>query len=437
MRGRLRDWLNFPRRRPGLALVGALALGLAVFLLWLGARVVWFHRAWGEAEKALTEYDFPEARRRLAECVRLRPNTPAVRLLAAQAARRDGDLEAAEAELDRCDRLTRLPTAESKLERKLLRAQYGQVEQVVGELIPLIEARHPATEQILEALATGCVRVYHLERARFWTRMLLERFPKNPTGRLTHAQTLETLGNRDRAFEVLRELVREDPGRTKARQHLADSLFRARQDEEAAAHYEELLRRQPGELAPLLGLARSLHRLDKIDDARPLMKRLEQEHPNESEALLECGRFALREDRLADAERLYRRAAELAPNDHEAHLGLAVCLQQLGKSDEARQEQERGKQIEADLARLEKVVGAMMKAPNDPAPRLEAGQICLRNGQVAEGLRWLYGVLELAPNHAQAHQVLADHYASQGDGSQADYHRNRASGIGSFTPRGP
>ena len=47
--------------------------------------------------------------------------------------------------------------------------------------------------------------------------------------------------------------------------------------------------------------------------------------------------------------------------------------------------------------RLEKVFQAMVKAPADPAPRLEAGRICLRNGQVSEGLRWLSGVLDLVP----------------------------------------
>jgi hypothetical protein len=75
---------------------------------------------------------------------------------------------------------------------------------------------------------------------------------------------------------------------------------------------------------------------------------------------------------------------------------------------------------------LEKAVQAMVKTPADPAPRLEAGRICLRNGQVSEGLRWLYGILELVPNHKPTHQVLADHYESQGDTAQAEYHRSRS-----------
>ena len=78
------------------------------------------------------------------------------------------------------------------------------------------------------------------------------------------------------------------------------------------------------------------------------------------------------------------------------------------------------------MMRLEKVFQAMVKAPADPAPRLEAGRICLRNGQVSEGLRWLSGVLDLVPDHKPTHQVLADHFESVGDTTLAEHHRARA-----------
>src|SRR5262245_56399250 len=172
MSGRLRSWFLFPIRRPGLALLAAMILGLGGYLLWQGSRVAWFQWNRAEAEKALAEYDFPEAKGRLAECVRLRPFDPAVRLLAAQAARRDGDLEAAKEQLDRCDQLTRGPTADAKLERKLLKAQQGQVDSVVAEMLSLLDVHHPASEQILEALAMGCVHVYQLDRTRFWIEAL-------------------------------------------------------------------------------------------------------------------------------------------------------------------------------------------------------------------------------------------------------------------------
>ena len=52
--------------------------------------------------------------------------------------------------------------------------------------------------------------------------------------------------------------------------------------------------------------------------------------------------------------------------------------------------------------------------------------ICLRNGQTSEGLRWLLGALELAPNDKLTHAALADYYTSPGDLNLSAIHRQRA-----------
>src|SRR5262245_50927112 len=101
MSPRLRDWLLFPVRTPARAALSAVVLALLALAGWQGLRVLRFHRDQAKAEEALAEYDFPEARRRLASCLALRPRDPAVLLLAVQAARRDGRLDEAQEYLDR------------------------------------------------------------------------------------------------------------------------------------------------------------------------------------------------------------------------------------------------------------------------------------------------------------------------------------------------
>jgi predicted Zn-dependent protease len=405
--------------------MAAILVVMAVVAGWYGLRVYRFLRDRSVAQEALARYDFPEARQRLASCLSLWPRDPLALLLATQAARREGLLEEAQDHLDRYRERVEKSTPEGALQGVLLLVQRGQVKEYVHTLIDYIEVRHPESEQILEALAQGCAHVYRLDEATFWTKQLLDRFPDNPTGRLLDAQTNETMRRRDRAIEIVRRLVEDYPQNDKARLYLAGLLVKTRKHDEAAEHFRELHRRQPSKIMPLLGLVRVLVTMEKEDEAKPFFEKLEQEHGDNSEALLEYARFALRQKRPGDAEPILRRALQLSPSDHEIHFELAVCLRQLDRPDESRKHVERHKEIQGDLMRLEKVFQAMVKAPSDPGPRLEAGQICMRNGQIAEGLRWLTGVLDLVPDHKPTHKILADHFESVGDRTRAEYHRTR------------
>lgn len=427
----VRAWVLFPVRTPARAALSAALLALAALAGWQGLRAYQFRRDRAAAKEALARYDFPEARRRLESCLGLWPRDAEALLLAAQAARRDGQLVEATAYLDRYREQSDQSTPEGALQTVLLKVQGGQVKEFVRPLLEFLEVRHPESEQIMEALAQGCVLSYRLDEASFWTKQLLDNYPHNPVGRLIEAQTNQTMRRRERALELTDRLVEDYPENDKAREYLAGLLVYAHRYEDAARHYRELHRRQPAAPGPLLGLAQCLQTLNRYDEAEPLIRELQERHPDKSEALLECGRFAMRQKRPAEAEPLLRRAEKLSPNDYEVHLELSRCLTQLGQADEARRHLERFKQIEADMMALDKAFQAMVKAPNDPAPRLDAGVICLRNGQVSEGLRWLSGALELAPDHKPTHAALADYYQQQGDEARAATHRRKAGRSGS------
>jgi predicted Zn-dependent protease len=422
MFARLRHWLLVPFRTRTRAAWTAAALALAAVAAWQGFRVWRFHSDKEAAEQALAIYDFAEAQRRLESCLRLRPDDAPTLLLAAQAARRDGRLDDAQDYLDR----HRESTLDSALEWALLRVQHGMINEHVYDLLEQLEIRHPASEQIMEALAQGSVHVYRLNEAKFWTQQLLERVPKNPMARMLDAQTNETLRRREKSLDIMRRLVEDYPHFDKGRLYLADLLAKQRGYEEAAEHYAAAHARRPDDVAPLLGWVRCLVALERLDEAEPLVRELEAKHSGTSAALLECGRFALRRNRPAEAEPMLRRALELTPNDYEVHFELAVCLGQLERRAESQHHLDRFNQIESDLKLLDEAFQAMTKAPNDPAPRWQAGRICLRNGQGSEGLRWLAGALQIDPNHVPTHLTLAEHFAAQGDERQAALHRQLA-----------
>lgn len=398
-------------------------LALLAGAAWYGIRAWRIRAGKEEATRALAAYDFPEARRLLDACLERAPHDLEALLLAAQAARRDDRLDEAQKHLDAYRSLVDVVPPEGTLQTTLLLVRRGQVKKHVHAFIEQIEIRHPAREQMLEALALGSVQVYRLDEGSFWTRQLLDRFPRNPIGRLLDARTHETLRRRERSLAITRKLLEDFPEHDAARLYLAGLLTKTHQYEEAESLYRELHRRRPADLAPLFGLTLVLLKTERAEDACPLLRKMEAEHGDSPLALLECARFALQENQLEEAEALLRRGLKVAPHDHELHYSLAQCLERLGRTAEARPHLDRFRKIEADMKLLDEAFQATIKTPADPAPRLEAGRICLRNGQTAEGLRWLYGVLDLVPSHQGAHRLLADHYEAAGEAALAEQHR--------------
>ena len=65
-------------------------------------------------------------------------------------------------------------------------------------------------------------------------------------------------------------------------------------------------------------------------------------------------------------------------------------------------------------------------APRDPEHRREMGELFLRNGRDAEGLRWLESALRQDPDHAPTHATLAAHYEKAGRPDLAAGHRSAA-----------
>jgi tetratricopeptide (TPR) repeat protein len=396
---------------------------------WYIVGIVRFERARASAERARAEFDFTKERDELGKCLRLRPNDAAIILAAASAARRDGDFSEAKQHLERYRQMTGRTTPEGLLQETLLRAANGPPEKDVEYLLALAdrsEPRHPACEEILETLAVGSNHVYRPDFTRLWVDQLLKLYPRNAVGRLLRAQLDESMHKRERAEEECRRILEDFPAFDKARFFLASILSRRQRYDEALEEFQVLRERRPGDLAALLGAVGCLERLGRLDEARPLARNLEEQHGDKSEALLQAGRLAIREQRWPDAESLLDRAERISPYDFEVHKELAVCLYQLGRTDEARGHADRSREIESDRAKLEGLLADVVKAPRDPAPRVEAGRICLRNGQVNEGLRWLSGALEIAPDHKPTHEALAEYYAASGDVERAKFHRARA-----------
>jgi predicted Zn-dependent protease len=423
---RLYRWISLPHRRPlpslGLLLLGGL-LGLGG---WQGVRYLRFRQARQAAQEAEARYDFAQARDRLGVCRELQPGDAGVRLEMARVARRAGLLDEAEDHLNEYRDLVGKATPEGTLERSMLLAQRGELSKVERHLVSCLEMDHPQTDLILESLALGFIRLYRLDLAMFYLDRLLKRQPDNVTARVQRGQMHESVGARTKAIADYRAAVEAHPDHARARRSLANALLVTNRPREAAEHFEHLRRGGRANAATLLGLALARLELDETDEAREVLDELLAKFPDNGDGLLERGKLALAKGEVAAAEDWLRRSVRVQPHDYHANYFLARCLRRAGKNEEARRYRRRAERINDDRKRLGEVYPRVLKSPRDPGPRLEAGEICLRNGQEAEGLRWLYGALLVDPKHRRTHRALADYYEKHGDTERAREHRRQA-----------
>ena len=162
----------------------------------------------------------------------------------------------------------------------------------------------------------------------------------------------------------------------------------------------------------------------RTEESRAALDECLQRFPEFAPALAERGAIAQQEGNDREAEDYLSRAIRLAPGDSISRLQYALVLARIGKVVEAARERDAIKQLEADQDRIKELIGGPLQTrPNDPAVPHEIAQIAFRSGQVAEGLRWLQAALQVDPDYAPTHLLLANFYQNSANPALSARHR--------------
>jgi tetratricopeptide (TPR) repeat protein len=409
--------------RRTLAVLFLLALiGLGGWMLWQGSLAEYHLRA---GRRAVARYHNLQAQYHLQGCLRLRPREPQALLLAARVARRVGSFDLAEQFLGKYQDLA--DDDDLVLERVLLRAARGEVDEVSAFCRARIEANHLVAPLVREAMAAGLLQVYRLQEAEKVLREWQDRDPDNTQALLLDGTLRELRIDLSEALARYRRVVELDPEHDEARLRLVNMLVQQSNGQEALPHAEYLRRRLPGEPQVPLRLAQCQVLLGRQAEAEKTLDDLLHHQPHYAPALAERGKLALRTGETEKAETLLREAVARDPSGLDARYLLAQALRRNGKADQAWEELDALARLEEDANRIQKIVTEQMQQrPNDPALCHEVGVISLRAGAPPEGLRWLYKALALDPKHAPTHRALADHFQRTGNSTLAARHRRLA-----------
>lgn len=380
---------------------------------WMIVAEVRAARRLNAAREALGRNDVPAAREAITQYLHRHPRSAEARFLAAQAARRDGALDAAGEHLRTAGQLGWVPEAVS-LERALLAVQQGEGDGFLASLHRFVEEDHPEAVRILEVLVPFYLLRFQVHEAAWAVQQWIRREPERAAAWSSRGYVAERQRNPAEAIAAFRRAVELEPEADEARMHLARWLVDKNQPAEALGHLRTLRDHRPKDAQVLYYLARTEFSLGKKEEARRTLEDLLREHPQHAGGLAERGRLELSEGHLQPAERDLRKAAELSPSERDILYQLVLCLRRVGKDSEAEATDRRRLALEDDLDRLGKVTLAIAASPRDAELRRQAGEICLRHGRVTDGLNWLQSALREDPQHAATHRLLAEHYQRVG-----------------------
>ena len=409
-------------------LVGVLAAAIVLIAVgvWLAPRLqlAWHLRA---ARAALDEGRLPRALGHLDHALAIDPQSPEAHFLRAQLARRQLDYPRAQEALDQARRLG-WPTEDVDFEQLLIAAQRGDLPRTVPTLLALIDDDDPRSALILEALAQGYQTTYRYPDAHAALERLLRDRPDQVLARYRRGRVLDHLGQFAEAQRDYERALELDDEYSDARLALGDLLLRLKRFDAAAPHFERLYQGQADPSAAILvGLARCRRAQGRRDEARELLEKA-LPTPKSAKTRQDVGGLcerALVEIEDAHPERgqaFLERALELAPADLQANDLFVQCLEQQGKKDAARMARQNAEQARADLDLLKKLGRRAIDHPGDVEARCDASELALKLGDGPQALRWLTGVIQQAPDHRRAHQLLVKYYRQTGDLERAAMH---------------
>jgi tetratricopeptide (TPR) repeat protein len=410
------------RSRPRTA-VAVLAL---VILVGTGATLYGYALyRWFGARSAVEEGRPAEARAGLEFCLSVWPRSPEVHLLAARAARLDGDIPRAEEHLKRCMQLQRVAGEDIQLEYLLLRVQTGEEDEVTPDLLRLVDAKHPQTPVILETISRAYMQRLRYGPAYSYLDRWMKEVPDAAKPYHWRGWVLERLDNPKEAMKDYQKALELDPDLFAVRLRVAEMLLEDNQPGPALVHLERLQKQQPEntEVLARLGQCRLLQGEQK--EARNLLEAAVQKLPKDVQVLLHLGKLEM-DDNPHKAEEWLRRAQKVDPMDTEVQFNLANALQLQGREDEAKSVREQSEKLKAVLKRANLLLKEEARSPSkDPVPPTEVGALLVEIGSERQGVYWLEQALQRDPNYQPAHRALAAYYEKKGDVQRAAVHRSR------------
>jgi tetratricopeptide (TPR) repeat protein len=375
---------------------------------------------------------FDEAGPALAKWLEWAPDSAEGRFLAARRALALNRLDLGLAELDAASKLGYSRDAIDR-ERGILFARLGRLSDAEPILRRLFYARakaSPADRALDEALAKCYIENFQLRAAEEVVKRWVLDAPDDPKARywladLTRRTTEFDLRSLISDYERVLEL---DSGYDQARIPLAELYLKAHRNSDAEREYLTYLKRHPEDLEACLGMGQVAATDGRDDLAIDYLNRAMMLAPKDHRPAVERGKLDSRRRRFASALAFFDKAIELDSVDPDIRYQRSVVLSAMGRTDDARKEQEVMSRLRKEKEDLDKLLEGLLRFPADTERQVQAARWFFEHGHPEEGARWAEKILREHPGQVEMNRLLAGHYEKQGKRGLANFYRMQAGG---------
>lgn len=345
------------------------AVSALVCIVAIGGAYYWNQQHYQLAQQALEQRDFQAAERHLQQRVTLGLGRLPAELLAAQTARRSGNLEEAGRRIKLLERRFGADPSVA-LERQLLALQQGELQHAQELLDSTKDSSSPEAAWVLEAYIVGSLRnsmpaylqnetyegsssAAELARTRRAIDQWLELRPAkaDQVQGLVWSYQAHLFGHfLDKARTDVERALALDPTDRQARTMLALHLAQEHPQESAAA-WQALHDEFPDDADISLNLADVRRRLGQLEEAQALLDSVLAHDDRNVSVLIGRGRIAMDMQDLPAAEEWFRRACRQDPDSIEGNLALSRCMRAAGKLAEADRLHQKVEKLQAKRTR--------------------------------------------------------------------------------------
>ncbi|MBS3820034.1 sulfatase-like hydrolase/transferase, partial [bacterium] len=179
--------------------------------------------------------------------------------------------------------------------------------------------------------------------------------PKDKIGvfnQLSRAREMGLQGDFEKAVQMIKEIIQEDPEIVNAYFSLGNLYFREHKYEQAIQYFKKALDRKPGDTFTIINIANSQIRLGKWDEAEKLITDSLEVVPPDSQLYLLLGNINRLQKDYPQAIQYYQKCLEKNPSSASAYSNLGAIYIAQDKLEEAQKKLDKALELNPQLVNL-------------------------------------------------------------------------------------